>query len=96
MSQILTRMYQDMVDFVNNTGDTLQKMADNMSGKSDNPDDYLPQHNMTMIENMFLHAPNVASNLVTIGEKFKKYEHDETRTKNLADIYSQTLNLMVK
>jgi len=88
--EAMKRYYNEMSDFVDDTGKAIKAWSDSLTGKSDNPDDYLPRKHLKQIEDILVYDPRLADELVKMGEQLRK-NNDENRRKELVLAYAPIL-----
>lgn len=89
----MLKYYNDMSDFVDDTGKAVKTWSDTLSGRgtgSEDPDEYLPRRNLKQIELILINDKKLAKQLVKMGEQLRNIKTDEQK-KELIVAYSDVL-----
>ena len=85
----MMKYYNDMSEFIDETGATIKMWAGNLSGKSDDPDEYLSRKNLKKLEKILVHDKQLGEELVNMGSNLR--QKDEKRKKDLLLAYAKIL-----
>lgn len=89
MIEKMMKFYNEMSDFVDDTGAAIKTWASTLSGKSDDPDEYLSRQNLKKIEQILVHDRKLGKELMTLGQNLR--QKDDNRKKELILAYADVL-----
>lgn len=91
MSSIVNKLYDDMLTFIQESGDSLKVISKNLAGQSDDPEEYVPLDNIKLIESLYIKDRQFAQDLINMGKRLQKNKSNEKRTEELTKIYVETV-----
>lgn len=89
----MLKYYNEMSDFIDDTGKAVKSWSDNLSGRSDNPDEYLPRRNLKQIEGILVNDKKLGRELAKMGQQLRESKTTE-RKEELLQAYSQILEMV--